>query len=743
VELVGREKALQQLVDAFSPDQTHRERVVLISGEPGIGKSRLMQEFATNLGDQALVLMGTGFPDMQASPFQPLLEALRPAILAYHSQLHIPDWCHAEACRLIPEIRPLHPELPPSVVAGSEQAQSTLFEALFQLLLGLATVQQKPILLCLDDLHWASETTMDWLVYVGRQLAQTASPGLLILGAYRSEESQALMSLRQGLNRQGVLAELVLTGLDGADIRQLLGPLHDSIPCDEDLTAYLRQATGGNPFFLLETLRFLIEAGCRPEDGTEPESMHLPDSILDAVAARLARLSPTARQVLEAGAVLGRAFSFELAHQTSGRREMETVDGLDEAVSHQLVEEGATGYWFRHEIIRAAVLHQLSRRRQQVLHRRAGQAIEKMEPSNAAALARHFGRAGEASRAAPYALQAGRVAKEVFAHVEALAHFDRALELLEWEAVDLQDPEALVTNERLRVEVLFERGWALRLVGDMEAYACDGEEVVRLASSLGDPRSLAHARWREAYAHRWFCRFSAARASAVDGVSLSQSAMDPVLEAMCRREVGLAARATGDYDLARIELERALQLFVGLGETVYEIHTVGNLATLSRYENDPAQALESATQALGLCDAAGLDLERRLPLGDMGAAAVALDREDLARQCLGESLAIARQAGDRTQQILCLNHLGWLSVRLKQPAEALQHLQAGLTLAEEIGSCTEQCWLLSGIAEAFRLAGRQAEACDHAQRALALGQTTGASYDQSLARSVLQKLDGT
>jgi predicted ATPase len=625
-------------------------------------------------------------------------------------------------------------------VASSEQAQATLFEALYQFLLGLAAIRQ-PVLLCLDDLHWASGTTLDWLVYVGRQLAQAVRPRVLILGSYRGEESGAVMDMRQGLAREGILAELELTGLDEADIQQLLRPLEDSLPCDEDLVSYLRQATGGNPFFLLETVRSLIEAGCQPQDLTGSDSLHLPDSILDAIEARIARLSPRARQVLEAGAVLGRSFSFGLAQRTSGRGEMETVDGLDEIVTQHLVEEGATGYWFRHEIIRAAVYHQLSRRRQEVLHRRAGEALERLEPSDAPALARHFERAGEAGRAAPYALQAGRVAKEVFAQLEALAFFDKALELLEWEAVDLQEPEAITANRRLRVEVLFERGWALRLVGDMEAYARDGEEVVRLARSLGDPRSLAQSRWREAYAHRWFCRYPEARASAEEGVRLSQTTTDLLLEAMCRREVGLAARAMGDADLAGAELERALELFVGLGETVYEVHTMGNLATLSWYESDCAQAMDLATRALERCEATGLHLERRLPLGDMGAAAVAMDAEELARQCLAESLSIARQAGDRTQEILCLTHQGWLSVRLKKPAEALQHLQAGLALAQQIGSCTEQSWLLSGLAEAYRLSGERAEAAEHAQRALALAQTTGAAYDLKLANWVLKKLE--
>lgn len=740
LELVGRGKSLQQMEDAFALSREGKGGVLLISGEPGIGKSRLMQEFAASLGEETLVLAGAGHPDTQASPYQPLVDALRPALLAHHDSLDIAEWCHSEVCRLIPELRRLHPEMPPTVMAGSEQAQTTLFEALYQIILALAA-GPLPVLLCLDDLHWAGGTTLDWLVYVGRQLAHAARPRLLILGTYRSEEAVAVINLRQGLAREGILAELSLKGLDEAEIQQLLKPLEATLPCDQDLARSLVRVTGGNPFFLLETARSLREAGCEPEALADADSLCLPDSVLDAVEERLARLSPRARQVLEAGAVLGRSFSFGLAHQTSGRGEMETVDSLDEVVARNLVEEGATGYWFRHEMIRTAVYQQLSRQRREVLHHRAGRALERLEPAEAGALARHFERAGQPGRAAPYAVQAGRIAKDVFAHVEALAHFDKALELLEWEAVDLQDAETVAANERLRVEALFERGWALRLVGDMETYARDGEEVARLARSLGDPQALAHMRWREAYGHRWFCRFSDAQTSAEDGVRLSLAAEDRLLEAMCRREVGLAARTLGGYALAREELEQALGQFVELGETVYEVHTLGNLASLSRYENDHRQAMDLSKRALERCEAAGLYLERRLPLGDMGAAAAAMQAEELARRSLEESLSIAREAADRTQEILCHTHLGWLDVHLKHSAEATEHLQAGLALAQEIGSCTEQSWLLSGLAEACRLAGDRAEAISYARQAQALAQARGATYDQKLAKRVLNKLE--
>ncbi|MBI1879112.1 MAG: tetratricopeptide repeat protein [Chloroflexi bacterium] len=157
---------------------------------------------------------------------------------------------------------------------------------------------------------------------------------------------------------------------------------------------------------------------------------------------------------------------------------------------------------------------------------------------------------------------------------------------------------------------------------------------------------------------------------------------------------------------------------------------------LGEYE----RAINLARQALARCEENRLPLERRLPLGDIGAVAAAIGDVDLARQYLLESLAIARQIADCTQEIFCLGHLGWLCLRLKQPAQALEFLQAALTLAENITSNAEQSWLLTGLAEAYHLAGDPDWAVEHIRRALELAQASGRAYDQELACRILVRL---
>jgi predicted ATPase/DNA-binding SARP family transcriptional activator len=739
VGLVGRRAALGQLEGAFDRTRAGRGGAVLISGEPGIGKSRLMQEFASRLQGEVLLLVGTAYRDTQTTPYQPIIEVLRPVLRARHAWFDAPPCCLAEASLLLPELRTLYPGLAPPPAGGDGQVRARLFEALCNLTLALAAGPQ-PLLLCLDDLQWADDTTLDWLAYLGRR---TGDSRLLVVGTYRAEEAGIIAELRRSLTRLGSLTELKLEGLDEAAILRLIREQHGgkSVPGDSLAAARLQEATGGNPFFILETLRVLLESDRPMKALSNLNDIPLPDSVMEVVETRVDHLSSRARQVLEAGAVLGPAFAFELVRRTSGRGEMETMDGLDELVARHLLMEQMDEYRFRHELIRMAVYRSLSYYRRQVLHRRAGKALEEIRRGDVAALAWHFERAKDFGRAAQYALQAGREAKAIFAHAEARAHFDRALALLHEQEVRLQEPKALASSQRMHIEAFYERGWVLRLLGDMEAYARDLEEVARLAELLQDQRMLAHLRWREAYTHRWFCRYSQARQAAQDGLRLSRQDGDRLLEAQCQREIGMADRETGDYEAARRALERSLALFTNLGEVVYQIHTLGNLATLHWYLEEYASSMDLAQQALAICDEAELPLQRRLPLGDLGAAAAALGDADLARRCLQESLSLARETADRTEEILCLLHLGWLCIRQKLPAEALQHLQAGLELAERIGSCTEQGWLLCGLAEAYRLAGKHERAGSFAGRALESARATGRPYDENLALRIMARLE--
>lgn len=728
--LIGRAAGLCALHEAYRQARAGHGSAFLVSGEPGVGKSRLMQEFAGRVRSQTLVLAGRCYPETRTTPYQPLVEALRPHLDTRRFEFEAgeqPPWLAALG-QLFPELRPTRGDLAQAPAGEPGWARTRLFEALETLVLRLAQGAPAPVLI-LDDLHWADSASLDWLAFMGRRLH---SRPLLVVGAYRTEEASTLNALRSGLARQGVLHELALEGLDEQAVGEIVRHLGGPIAVDRGLTGRLHQATGGNPFFLLEILAALSEAGDREEPAAGAPALPLPDSICQTVRLRVEQLSPTARQVLAAAAVLGPACCGDALHLTAGRTEMEIADALDELAGRQFLIQEVGLVRFRHEIVREVVSADLSAYRRRLLHQRAGEALELARSSDAAALARHFAGAALPGRAARYALQAGLAAKQVFAHAEARSHFDQALALLAQEAPALHEPAALGENRRLRIQALEERGWALRLLGDMAAYSRDLEEEAQLTNALDDRDMLARLRWRQASAHLWFCRYQQASAAAEEGLRLASTVGDDFMKAACLRALGLAARESGDDDLARRALEEALALFLRLDHLSYQVHTLGNLSTLACYQGDPERALGLAQQALAVCDAADLQADRRVPLGDIGAAAAALGEPELARRSLAESLAIARQVSDRTQEILCLGHLGWLDVQEGQAAPAVEHLRAALALAEQVDSCAEQAWLHAGLAEALRLAGDLASSTAHARRAVELAETTGQVHAQHL-----------
>jgi tetratricopeptide (TPR) repeat protein len=419
---------------------------------------------------------------------------------------------------------------------------------------------------------------------------------------------------------------------------------------------------------------------------------------------------------------------------------MEVLDGLDELVARQFLLESEAGYQFCHTIVREVVYTELGLWRRCRLHRRAGRTLEKLRRGDSSALAWHFEQAGEAGKAAVYLLRVGQAARQIFAHQEARANFDRALALLKYEANQLQDAQALAANQKLRIQALYERGWALRLLGQMEAYTEDLAEVARLAQGLGDPRTLAHLHWQKAYNHRWFCRYDEAQAAAEIGIWYSQECGDAFLEAACQRELGMAARETGDYAEAQAGLEKAFDIFKQLKNTTYQIHTLGNLSTLAYRRQDPKRALELAQQAWLICEQMNLRYERRLPLGDMGAAAAELGDTERAIAELEESLSISKEIVDRTQIIFCQGHLGYVCMRAGEYGEAFQRLQEALELAQRIGSLSEQSWLQANLAETLAGSGAHEQAIQHAQTALEIAQACQRWPDAERAQRLLERL---
>jgi DNA-binding SARP family transcriptional activator len=438
VPLVGRHEEFGVLASEYhaacAGDRGGKTRIVAVLGEGGIGKTRLAEEFLGWAKAREADILRGGTSEGAVLPYEPLVEAIRPRVEREKAPDDLLDdvWL-SELSRLLPELKGRYPDLPTPTSGEGETAKWPLFEAIARMVGGLAS--RAPVVLFLDDLQWADATTLEVLNYSGRRWAQQGAPVLVLITARPEElpENSGFERWLWSLGRRLYVRGLVLGPLGNEDIEELLRRLGrvDSMPTKapnqpegsnevesslKRVGKWLAAQTGGQPFYLVETLKALLEEGklvirsradresvldvgpsLKEEDAL---CSLLPQSVREVIRARFSLLSPAASELVRAGAVLGRGFCFESLVSVAGLGEVEGLRGLEELIErHLLLEEARSGaeealsypgptYSFSHEKIRQVAYTESGHARRRVLHHRALEVLEEMG-APAAELARH------------------------------------------------------------------------------------------------------------------------------------------------------------------------------------------------------------------------------------------------------------------------------------------------------------------------------------------------------------------
>jgi DNA-binding SARP family transcriptional activator len=487
---VGRESELAMLSAALDDAIAGRGRLILVSGEPGIGKSRLADELVARAKVRgATVLFGRCWEAGGAPAYWPWMQSLRvyvrdsdPETLSGEAGPGA-----AELTHLLPELRRLLPGLPEPESADSEGARFRLFDATAEFLRRAS--QRRPLVLVLDDLHAADTPSLLLLQFVAREIG---SSHLLVLGAFRDVDpvpSAPLGVLLAEVAREPTTRRVLLGGLSAGDVAQYVERTAADMASPE-LVAALHDETEGNPLFVGETVRLLSLEGIRPEPGTARRA--IPPSIRDVIARRLAHLSAECNELLVRGSVLGREFALGTLARTAGiPEERLLLETLDEAMAARVVADvpgSADRLRFTHVLIRDTLYEGLSGARRAALHRRVCEALEALgagEPGpHLAELVHHSIAAGDLERGVRYARLAGHRALALSAYEEAERLYQTALD-----ALDVSDPASAPP----RCELLLALGEAQIRAGETASARATFVVAADLARRLGLARALAVA----------------------------------------------------------------------------------------------------------------------------------------------------------------------------------------------------------------------------------------------------------
>jgi class 3 adenylate cyclase len=420
----GRTAARELLADRWKESCVETRRIVLLAGEPGIGKTRLVSEVARTVHDDgALVLLGRCFEELSA-PYAPWAEALRHLVLHAPIEMLEAHVAHAggDLDRLVPELgRRLGGALPDAPTGDAELARMRLFDSVVDLL--VRTTQRVPTLLVLDDLHWADASSVELLMWVSRAGVPMR---LAIFGTYRDTDvarSHPFAAALADLRRIPGVDRVPLDGLDESEVLSFMESAGGHALEDEgrELAALLWHETEGNPFFLQEVLLHLAESGAIVQDGgrwTATRSISeagVPEGVRDVIGRRLSVLDDATNDVLRAASILGLEFDLGLLGALTDRDALSLLDVLEEPTQRGLlVESGVDRYRFAHGLIRQTLDEELPAGRRARLHRRAADAILATPGSSDAMLARHLIAAGPLGDPTLAADAAERAANEAF-----------------------------------------------------------------------------------------------------------------------------------------------------------------------------------------------------------------------------------------------------------------------------------------------------------------------------------------
>ena len=665
LSFVGRQAEMAHLTMWWNRAARGRGGLVLLSGEAGVGKSRLARELGLLAESQGARLLYGATPPDGERPYQALTEALRAAL----PMLAIPGEDPLRLsilATLLPELRQ-RLQLPALLALQPEREQLRLFDAIATSLERLAAPH--PLFVILEDLHWAGASTLALVEFLARR---AANGPLLLVATYRDEEisrTHPLRGLRRRLQAEKFVEHLALRRLDVDAVRALAEDA--DLPGAAELAQRLHTVSEGNPLFVDLLLRHWQETGSLDE-------AELPHDIRAGITERMAQISPLGRTYAEVAAILGLTFDAEAVREVGGWDECQALDALGELLDHRVSRDLGRHdeYTFAHHLVQKTLYHGIPAAKRRRRHRRAAEVLEDLYPERraelAGTLAKHYDLGGAPQRAVPHYIREAQLCLALFADLEALAALDRAL--------DLTGQHASIAASDDAVELLLLREGLYYRRGERERQKADLQQLEQLAAAREAPELSCEVLKRQILYHKAIDDHTAQKRLVDELKRQAQALGSPAWQAEAVFAEGNYYKVADEFPEAITRLQDALERYRVLQNPEKQVICCCLLTEIYIIQRQVSEAERWGQEALALCSDQVPAYHLMNTLWGLSAnGLVAIDLE----RCLKyaqQLLTTAERASDRNWQAAAQRLLGMAYQRQFLVAEARQHLDAALYL---------------------------------------------------------------
>jgi tetratricopeptide (TPR) repeat protein len=666
---VGREQELTEAVSLWNRTLAGQGQLLLVSGEPGIGKTRLIRELSTHVevtGGRSLI----GECESEGgAPYAPFAQIIRRTLRqGAENGFELPEFVLGDLLELTPELKPYYPQVSPNPRLEPEAEQRRLFEHMVTFCRALS--EQAPLLLVIDDAHWADSGSLSLLRYLA---GRTQNQRTLLAATYREVELDEARPFHEALlelNRKRLGTRLKLKRFDQQQASSLLAAIFEEEITPEFLQG-IYEETEGNPFFIEEVCKALVESGqvFHTENGWDRlsmEELEIPQSVRVAIQSRVSKLPEAYQDALNLAAILGREFDFDTLAAASELDEDTLIEALETAEQAQLIEEvsgvGGATFSFVHALIPTTLAEGVRTLRRRRLHKRAAEAIEHTRPHDLEDLAHHYEESGDEERARSYYARAGERASAAYANQEAKEHFQAALDLhpSQVERADLLSAMAEATARLSRLEDAIQ-SW---------------QEAAELYGALDQKHRVAWCYTRMARS-RWYAGDTAgALELSTRGLQLTAGAPESGELAGLIHETARAHQFLGDSEEALTLCRQALQMARRVADRKVEADTLITLGIIPSLSTE--EAISVLEQAIEIGHREKLLTEESRAHNNLGVV-VGRNLADFrqARPHYLQAAEIARQIGDLSAELYCYNNAIFVTILSGDLAQAERMLASG------------------------------------------------------------------